>query len=366
MESLKERTGGLSQNPLPGPRSFRSDEPQKEAQAQAQVGAMGSWSHLIAGAAGGMATAFLTSPLDVLRTRLQSDFYHSQLKNSYPPPGSQQQQAIRLSLYRSSLTHFRETFDILFSIHRVEGWRSLFKGLGPSLTGIVPATAIKFYTYGNCKRLYPELLACDKDSALVHGLSAASAGVVTGTATNPIWLVKTRLQLDKQRVMSDGSMGARQYKNSFDCVQQVLRKEGIRGLYRGLAASYLGVIETTLHLTTYEQMKGVLARRNNLEGEEKMGDFLHGFSLSAAAGISKLVAVLVAYPHEVLRTRLRQSPTADGRQKYTGVIQCLRLMWKEEGMVAMYGGLTAHILRTVPSAVITLGTYELVLRLLGA
>lgn len=53
---------------------------------------------------------------------------------------------------------------------------------------------------------------------------------------------------------------------------------------------------------------------------------------------------------------------ADGRQKYTGVIQCLCLIWKEEGMRAMYGGLTAHLLRTVPSAAITLGAYELVLK----
>lgn len=56
---------------------------------------------------------------------------------------------------------------------------------------------------------------------------------------------------------------------------------------------------------------------------------------------------------------------ANGRQKYTGVMQCLRLMVKEEGVVALYGGLTAHMIRTVPSAAITLGTYELVLKLLS-
>jgi solute carrier family 25 protein 33/36 len=55
---------------------------------------------------------------------------------------------------------------------------------------------------------------------------------------------------------------------------------------------------------------------------------------------------------------------ANGRLKYTGVVQCLRLVWREEGMVAIYGGLTAHLLRTVPAAMITLGTYELVLKLL--
>ncbi|KAL2868734.1 putative mitochondrial carrier protein (Rim2) [Aspergillus lucknowensis] len=318
-----------------------------------------SWTHLVAGAAGGMATALLTSPLDVLRTRLQSDFYRSQLKST------QALQHSRPSVARSFILHFSETFEILFSIHRVEGWRSLFRGLGPSLTGVVPATAIKFYAYGNCKRLYPDLLGIDKDATSVHALSAASAGVVTGTATNPIWLVKTRLQLDKSHVNSDGSIRPPQYRNSLDCVKQVLQQEGIKGLYRGLMASYLGVIETTLHLAAYERIKVMVARHNERKGKAQSSEATQALFLSSAAGVSKLLAVLIAYPHEVIRTRLRQAPMADGRQKYTGVIQCLRLMVKEEGLVSLYGGLTAHMIRTVPSAAITLGTYELVLKLLS-
>ncbi|KKK18708.1 hypothetical protein P175DRAFT_0500049 [Aspergillus ochraceoroseus IBT 24754] len=309
--------------------------------------------------AGGMATALLTSPLDVLRTRLQSDFYRSQLKTAAPAHHA------NISIARSFLLHFRETFDILFSIHRVEGWRSLFRGLGPSLTGVVPATAIKFYAYGNCKRLYPELLGCDPNTTSIHALSAATAGVVTGTATNPIWLVKTRLQLDKSQVQADGSIRPPQYRNSLDCVKQVIQQEGVRGLYRGLMASYLGVIETTLHLAAYERIKFMVAQHPQLEGKAQSNEVSQGLILGGAAGLSKLIAVLIAYPHEVLRTRLRQAPMADGRQKYTGVIQCLRLMVKEEGVAALYGGLTAHMIRTVPSAAITLGTYELVLKLLN-
>lgn len=69
---------------------------------------------------------------------------------------------------------------------------------------------------------------------------------------------------------------------------------------------------------------------------------------------------------QVVRTRLRQAPTtAGGKPKYTGLIQCFKLVWKEEGMVSMYGGLTPHLLRTVPSAAIMFGMYELILRLLA-
>ncbi|KAL4890794.1 mitochondrial carrier domain-containing protein [Aspergillus ambiguus] len=345
MQSITHRPGNAPCDSLPP--SLPADKIQLPSP-------LGSWSHLIAGAAGGMVTAVLTSPLDVLRTRLQTDYYQTQGSKSHSTPSAKPQ--IRPSFYRSSLLHFRETFDILFSIHRVEGWRGLFKGLGPSLTGVVPASAVKFYTYGNCKRLFPELIGCEKDSTIVHALSAACAGIATGSATNPIWVVKTRLQLDK--------VGARRYKGSLDCLSQILQQEGPKGLYRGLTASYLGTIETTLHLAMYERFKSIISRKVDLEGDNKSNQFVQGLAMSGASGLSKLCACLIAYPHEVIRTRLRQAPMADGRQKYTGIIQCARLILKEEGVMALYGGLTAHLLRTVPSAAITLGTYELVLKVL--
>ncbi|KAL9102722.1 MAG: hypothetical protein Q9163_002153 [Psora crenata] len=151
-----------------------------------------------------------------------------------------------LSLPRAALLHFRETFQILFSIQQVEGWRALFKGLGPNLTGVVPARAINFYTYGNGKRIISQRLNDGQEAAWVHLCAAATAGVVTGTATNPIWLVKTRLQLDKNNAEKAGGSVSRKYKNSMDCIRQTLRAEGIKGLYRGLSASYLGVTESTL------------------------------------------------------------------------------------------------------------------------
>lgn len=241
-----------------------------------------------------MATAVLTSPLDVLKTRLQSDFYRREIRPGFNPSSKPS-----IHLYRSAIAHFRETFEILFSIHRVEGWRSLFKGLGPSLTGVVPATAIKFYAYGNCKRILPEVLACDKEATVVHIVSAATAGIFTGTITNPIWLIKTRLQLDKANTYHGHGTITRQYKNSLDCFRRVLQQEGVRGLYRGLGASYLGVIETTLHLTAYERFKGTLLRKD-IHSDTGLTHAFETFCVSAASGFSKLFAVLIAYPHEVM------------------------------------------------------------------
>lgn len=55
----------------------------------------------------------------------------------------------------------------------------------------------------------------------------------------------------------------------------------------------------------------------------------------------------------------------NGHLKYTGIVQCLRLMLKEEGIAAWYGGLVPHMLRVVPSAAIMFGVYESTLLYLG-
>lgn len=312
-----------------------------------------------------MASATLTAPLDVLKTRLQSTYYQQHLAASRSARGLPSIETMSLS--RSSLQHVRETFQILYEVPRVEGWRALFKGLGPNLIGVVPARAINFYAYGNGKRLISSYFNHGQEAAWVHLCAAAAAGIVTSTATNPIWLVKTRLQLDKSH-HADGA--GRQYKNALDCTMQTLRNEGVRGLYRGLSASYLGVTESTLQWVLYEQMKLRLSRREQrlLASGREPGVWDQTVSWTGklcAAGSAKFVAALITYPHEVVRTRLRQTPMQDGHLKYTGLAQCFRLIWKEEGMAALYGGLVPHMLRVVPSAAIMFGTYETVLHLLG-
>lgn len=306
-----------------------------------------------------MTAATLTSPLDVLKTRLQSDFYQSQLAETrraknIPHPST-------LPPLRSAALHVRETFQILFSIHRVEGWRALFKGLGPNLTGVVPARSINFFTYGNGKKILSSQFNNGEENVWVQLCAAVTAGLMTGTATNPIWLIKTRLQLDKSTAEKSGGLATRRYRNSWDCVKQVVKQEGIQGLYRGLSASYLGVSESTLQWVLYEQIKSRLAQRQenlNASGRERTY-WDHTVELAGvptAAGGAKLFAASVTYPHEVVRTRLRQAPsTTDGRLKYTGLKQCFKLVWMEEGMLGLYGGLTPHLMRVVPSAVIMFG-----------
>lgn len=134
---------------------------------------------------------------------------------------------------------------------------------------------------------------------MVHAHAATAAGVATATATNPIQLVKTRLQLDKTQ--SKGVVAGQRYNGSIDCARKVIKQEGIKGLYRGLSASYLGTIETALHLVLYEQLKLVYRNSlNNVHGWNDPGrnEVAHWISTSGASGSAKLATVLLTYPHE--------------------------------------------------------------------
>ncbi|EMD85488.1 hypothetical protein COCC4DRAFT_155632, partial [Bipolaris maydis ATCC 48331] len=152
--------------------------------------------------------------------------------------------------------------------------------------------------------------------------------------------------------------------NIIDYVRKVVAQEGIKGLYRGISASYLGTVKTALHLVIYEQLKAVY--RKSLNDKGGMNEELsHWISTSGASGSAKCATVLLTYPHEVIRTWLRQAPVGIHSPRYTGLWQCFRSVGQSEGLAGLYSGLIPYMARSIPSAVSTLGVYEFVLRLMG-
>lgn len=257
---------------------------------------------------GGMTAAVFTAPLDVLKTRLQSDFYQAQLRAAREAATATAGGGhMRMTALRSMRYHLAETFQILRDVYRIEGWRALFKGLGPNLVGVIPARSINFYVYGTGKRAYATWTGTDATNPWVHLAAAATAGIATSTATNPIWLVKTRLQLDKNNAARKGDVSRRVYRNSWDCIKQVMRKEGPTGFFKGMSASYLGVTESTLHWVLYENFKERLRHREArlVESGRDRTWWDNTVGLTGnffSAGASKAVAAILAYPHEVSST----------------------------------------------------------------
>lgn len=281
-----------------------------------------------------MCGATVTSPFDVVKTRLQSSLFREKHTSVGMVGGG-----VATLPHRSGglLWNFVETGHILryvwplpqcspprltraicisplysnSDIYRNESPRALFKGLGPTLVGVIPARSIHFFTYGNGKQVIANNFNHGQENSYVHLCAAAVAGIVTGTATNPIWVVKTRLQLtDERRYVASGSGStpgasssvapnatrgprSRIVGGSYAMIKQIFREEGARGFYKGLSASYLGVTEGTIQWVLYERLKRLSA---DSQGQGGVAEWL---GMLGSAGTAKCVASLITYPHEV-------------------------------------------------------------------
>lgn len=122
-------------------------------------------------------------------------------------------------------------------------------------------------------------------------IAAASAGFVSATLTNPIWFVKTRLQLDLTKYGETTTL---------TCIKSIYNETGIKGFYKGITASYFGISETILHFIIYENIKSKLRDRieRNMDGNLDDVNAAHILLQSMIAGaFSKTFASIIAYPH---------------------------------------------------------------------
>jgi solute carrier family 25 protein 33/36 len=231
---------------------------------------------------------------------------------------------------------------------RKEGFWALFKGVGPNVIGVAPSKAVYFYAYSSCKRFLNDVAV--PNTPWIHMASAGSAGFLTASVVNPIWLIKTRLQLDRH-------FGAERL-TILQCMKRVYQTSGPKGFWKGVTASYVGIFETIVQFVLYEYLRATfVGGSTDIRENRDKADFVQ-FML--CGGVSKLFATSLWYPHEVCRTRLREEGS-----KYRTFFQTLTTVRSEEGWRGLYRGLGVHLLRTIPNTAITMGTYELAVYVLA-
>jgi solute carrier family 25 folate transporter 32 len=144
-----------------------------------------------------------------------------------------------------------------------EGVRGLYRGLTPTLFALLPNWAVYFSTYERLKvtiagHVRPEWAA----SPGVHMAAAAGAGAATMLITNPLWVVKTRLQTQTMGLKMGVGRNPVLYKGTADALLRIAREEGLSGLYSGLGPSLLGVMHVVIQFPLYEEIKARFAQRH--------------------------------------------------------------------------------------------------------
>lgn len=329
------------------------------------------------GASAGVASGIVTCPLDVIKTKLQA-------QGGFARRGPNVVET--KALYRGMLGTGR-------MIWREDGIRGLYQGLGPMLLGYLPTWAVYLAVYDRSREYFYE----STDSWwLSRGYASISAGACSTIATNPIWVIKTRLMSQSTKSNSEGFRAPWQYSSTWDAARKMYKTEGIRSFYSGLSPALLGLTHVAIQFPLYEYLK--MAITGYGIGEHPDNGTSHWIGISFATFLSKICASTVTYPHEVLRTRLqtqqRSSPvsspeeiafrggldhpqdrgrrpgaaSSDGmpnRPRYTGIIRTCQTILKEEGWRAFYSGIGTNLFRAVPAAMTTMLTYEYLRKLIG-
>ncbi|KAF3502486.1 hypothetical protein F2Q69_00040284 [Brassica cretica] len=299
------------------------------------------WENATAGAVAGFTTVAAMHPVDVVRTRFQVN------------------EGRGLS---TSLPTYKNTAHALFTITRIEGLRGLYAGFFPAVIGSTLSWSLYFFFYGRAKQRYARGSRDDNEklSPALHLASAAEAGALVCLCTNPIWLVKTRLQLQTPLHQT------RPYSGLLDAFRTIMKEEGPRALYKGIVPALVLVSHGAIQFTAYEELRKVIVdfKERRRKSESTADNLLNSADYAALGGSSKVAAVLLTYPFQVIRARLQQRPSTNGMPRYIDSLHVIRETARFEGLRGFYKGLTANLLKNVPASSITFIVYENVLKLL--
>lgn len=280
----------------------------------------------ISGLAAGFTTTIITHPLDLIKVRLQLSN-----KTSTKP----------FELLSSVVRGIGESANKAYDNAAVKKpkpyyvLQQCYRGVGPNLLGNVSAWGLYFSLYAEFKNFMPS-----QEGTTTYFTASTLAGVSTSILTNPIWVLKTRILSTPNNEKA--------YRSVFDGIRKIYSQEGIATFWKGTVPSLFLVFQASLQFTFYDHAKKYLTTGQTLD--------LTTMQYIYASVFSKTLSMSIWYPTQVVRARL-QSYNYDGEART--VRNVTMQIWKHEGgWRGFYRGLSANVVRVLPSTCIMFLSYE--------
>lgn len=187
------------------------------------------------------------------------------------------------------------------------------------------------------------------------------AGAVSKTATAPLARLTILYQV---RGISSvysysgafGTMATSQTptKNSvFRGLRHIVQTEGIKSLWKGNGVTIVHRIPySAANFWMYEKVNEYWKEYIPSQGPVSYGDVTRRL---VAGGMAGMVACTIAYPLDLIRTRLAAQTEYI---YYTGIGDALKKIVHEEGIVGLYRGIGATLMQVAPSLAINYAAYE--------
>lgn len=200
------------------------------------------WIPLIAGATARMTAVTIVSPLELIRTKMQS-------------------KKLTYSEINLALRH----------VIKYEGVRGLFRGLGSTLLRDVPFSGIYWTTFETTKRAFNKPDS-EKNSFFFNFFCGCVGGSIAALVTLPFDVVKThqQIELGEKEIYIDGKVQQRA-SNMKDIAKNIYRNHGFRGLFTGLLPRIFKVAPAcAIMIATFEYGKQFFRVYNTQKYKEKM------------------------------------------------------------------------------------------------
>jgi len=267
---------------------------------------------IINGGIAGIVGVTCVFPLDLVKTRLQNQ--------KVGPNGE--------VLYKSM-------FDCLKQTYRAEGYFGMYKGSAVNLILITPEKAIKLAAND-----YFRSKLTRKDGTLPvyrEMIAGGSAGFCQIIVTTPMELLKLNMQ-DAGRIKAEALAAGKSVADipkvsALSMTLDLLRSRGMRGLYKGHAATMLRDVSFSVCYFPLFANINSLGPRKSPDSEEAV--FWWSFISGCAAGS---MAAFMVNPADVVKTRLQLVQKESAAPAYSGIPDAFKTILRTEGVRAFWKG----------------------------